>query len=44
VGQDGGLHPVGQVQPGQDGADVALDGAFHEVEPVGDLCVGVPGG
>jgi hypothetical protein len=37
VSQDHRLHPVPQVQLGQDVPDVGLDGAFLHDEPFGDL-------
>ncbi|GHG53523.1 hypothetical protein GCM10018779_15570 [Streptomyces griseocarneus] len=43
VGHDGRRGAVVHAQPGQDGADVRLDGAFHHVQPPGDLTVGQAG-
>lgn len=44
VGHDGGRGPVVDAQPGQYGADVRFDGAFHHVQTPRDLPVGQPGG
>lgn len=44
VGHDGGRGTVVDAQPGQYGADVRFDGAFHHVQPPRDLPVGQPGG
>jgi hypothetical protein len=40
VGVDGDLHPVAQIEFGEDAGDVALDGGLAEAEPGGDLGVG----
>src|SRR5260370_1948481 len=37
VGVYGDLHPVAQIELGEDAGDVALDGGLAEVEPGGDL-------
>ena len=39
VGVDGDLHPVAQIELGEDAGDVALDGGLAEIEPGGDLGV-----
>lgn len=43
VGHDGRGGAVVHAQPRQDGADVRLHGAFHHVQPPGDLTVGQAG-
>jgi hypothetical protein len=40
VGIDGDLHPVTQIEFGEDVSDVALYGGLAEIEPRGDLRTG----
>ena len=44
IGQDDGLDAVAEVELGQYASDVDLDGSFGQVQVVGDLTVGSPGG
>lgn len=43
MGEDGGLDSVVRPHFGEDRTDVALDGAFDEMEPPADLAVGQAG-
>jgi hypothetical protein len=44
VGEHDGLHPIVELELGEDTADVGLHGRFGEDESFGDLRVGVSGG
>ena len=44
VGEDDDLHPVAEVEFGEDPPDVYFHGAFHHSQSLGDLGVGAAAG